>query len=125
LIAQLSADLQKAFPEIKGFSASNLKYCLRFFEFYSSPQGLTASHSVPVPFGQQPVDQMPWGHNIQIFTKCGSVPEARFYMEQALEHGWSRDVLATQIKSNLYTRAGKAVFLHGRRGVARLATTPL
>lgn len=99
LIAQLSADLQKSFPDIKGLSASNLKYCLRFFQFYSAD----------APIGQQPVDQLPWGHNIQIFTKCHSVAEARFYIEQTLEQGWSRDVLALQLKSNLYARAGKAV----------------
>ena len=99
LIAQLSSDLQKAFPDIKGLSASNLKYCLRFFQFYSAD----------APIGQQAVDQLPWGHNIQIFTKCGSVAEARFYIEQTLEQGWSRDVLAMQLNSNLYARAGKAV----------------
>lgn len=99
LIAQLSSDLQKAFPDIKGLSASNLKYCLRFFQFYSAD----------APISQQAVDQLPWGHNIQIFTKCGSVVEARFYIEQTLEQGWSRDVLALQLKSNLYARAGKAV----------------
>lgn len=99
LIAQLSADLQKALPDIKGLSASNLKYCLRFFQFYGAEASI----------GQQPVDQLPWGHNIQIFTKCHSVAEARFYIEQTLEQGWSRDVLALQLKSNLYARAGKAV----------------
>jgi predicted nuclease of restriction endonuclease-like (RecB) superfamily len=99
LIAQLSADLHKAFPDIKGLSASNLKYCLRFFQFYSAD----------APIGQQAVDQLPWGHNIQIFTKCDSVVEARFYIQQTLEQGWSRDVLALQLKSNLYARAGKAV----------------
>ncbi len=99
LIAQLSADLHKAFPDIKGLSASNLKYCLRFFQFYSAD----------APIGQQSVDQLPWGHNIQIFTKCDSVVEARFYIQQTLEQGWSRDVLALQLKSNLYARAGKAV----------------
>ncbi|MBK9573069.1 MAG: DUF1016 family protein [Rhodoferax sp.] len=99
LIAQLSADLHKAFPDIKGLSASNLKYCLRFFQFYSAD----------APIGQQSVDQLPWGHNIQIFTKCGSVAEAHFYIEQTLEQSWSRDVLALQLKSNLYARAGKAV----------------
>ena len=99
LIAQLSADLQKAFPDIKGLSASNLKYCLRFFQFYRAD----------APIGQQAVDQLPWGHNIQIFTKCSSVAEAGFYIEQTLEQGWSRDVLALQLKSNLYARAGKAV----------------
>lgn len=99
LIAKLSADLQKAFPDIKGLSASNLKYCLRFFQFYCAD----------APIGQQAVDQLPWGHHIQIFTKCQSVAEARFYIEQTLEQGWSRDVLALQLKSNLYARAGKAV----------------
>ncbi len=73
LIAQLSADLHKAFPDIKGLSASNLKYCLRFFQFYSSPQGIPGPDTATLPFGQQPVDQLPWGHNIQIFTKCRSV----------------------------------------------------
>ncbi|MBP6733465.1 MAG: DUF1016 family protein [Chromatiaceae bacterium] len=64
LIPQLSADLQKAFPDLKGLSASNLKYCLRFYQFYAG--------AAVVPFGQQPVDQIPWGHNILIFTKCSS-----------------------------------------------------
>lgn len=113
LIAQLSADLQKAFPEIKGLSASNLKYCLRFFQFYSSGQGTfdpdAAAGAAAASFGQQPVDQLPWGHNILIFTKCSSVAEARFYMEQTVQQGWSRDVLALQLKSNLHARAGKAV----------------
>ena len=109
LIAQLSKDLQKAFPDLKGLSSSNLKYCLRFFQFYSGAQGATLSGDTPAPFGQQPVDQMPWGHNILIFTKCASVAEARFYLAQTLENGWSRDVLAMQLKSNLFARAGKAV----------------
>ena len=67
LIAQLSGDLQKAFPGIKGRSAANVKYCLRFFQFYRTES-----------IGQQTVDQLPRGHNIQIFTKCESVAEARF-----------------------------------------------
>lgn len=101
LIAQLSADLQKAFPELKGLSISNLKYCLRFYQFYATAQ--------PTPFGQQAVDQIPWGHNIQIFTKCANLEEASFYISQTLEQGWSRDVLALQLKSRLHERAGKAI----------------
>lgn len=109
LIAQLSADLQKAFPDLKGLSVSNLKYCLRFFQFYANSQAATTSDDLPAAIGQQPVDQLPWGHNILIFTKCDSVAKARFYIEQTLEQGWSRDVLALQLKSNLFARAGKAV----------------
>ncbi|MEJ2800311.1 PDDEXK nuclease domain-containing protein [Comamonadaceae bacterium PP-2] len=109
LIAQLSADLQKAFPDIKGLSASNLKYCLRFFQFYTGGQGASDPEAAAAAIGQQPVDQLPWGHNILIFTKCSNVEEARFYMSQTLQEGWSRDVLALQLKSQLHTRAGKAV----------------
>lgn len=109
LIAQLSADLQKAFPDIKGLSASNLKYCLRFFQFYTGGQGVSDPDGASAAIGQQPVDQLPWGHNILIFTKCSSVEEARFYMAQTLQQGWSRDVLAMQLKSKLHARAGQAV----------------
>jgi predicted nuclease of restriction endonuclease-like (RecB) superfamily len=101
LIPQLSADLQKTFPELKGLSASNLKYCLRFHQFYAV-DGATL-------IGQQAVDQIPWGHNILIFTKCSSVSEAVFYINQTIEQGWSRDVLALQLKSGLHERTGKAI----------------
>ena len=61
LIAQLSADLQKALPEIKYLSASNLKYCLRFFQFYTNWQGRSDPDAAAASFGQQPVDQLPRG----------------------------------------------------------------
>lgn len=109
LIPQLSADLQKAFPDLKGLSSSNLKYCLRFYQFYAGAEGVGSSQPDEIPFGQQPVDQIPWGHNILIFTKCRSLTEAGFYIIQTIEQGWSRDVLALQLKSRLHGRAGKAV----------------
>lgn len=111
IIARLSADLQKEFKDIKGLSLSNLKYCRAFFQFYShsSPSGSDSPETASVLFGQQPVDQIPWGHNILIFTKSADLQEAGFYIRQTLENGWSRDVLALQLKSRLYDRAGKAV----------------
>ena len=90
---------------MKGLSPSNLKYCLRFYQFYV----VARIDSQSLPFGQRPVDQIPWGHNIHIFTKCKSLAEADFYISQTLENGWSRDVLALQLKSGLYDRSGKAV----------------
>ena len=48
IINQLSKDLQLSFPEMKGFSVSNLKYMQRFYQFY-----------VDCPIGQQAVDQLP------------------------------------------------------------------
>ena len=51
VIDRLASDLCREFPEIKGFSTSNLKYMRRFAEEYPNSQ-----------FGQQPVDQLPWSH---------------------------------------------------------------
>ena len=105
LIEQIAKDLQTEFPEMKGLSVSNLKYCKRFYIFY---QPLISQQPVD-QFMQQAVAQIPWGHNILIFTKSSSIEEATFYISATIENGWSRDVLALQIKSQLYQRKGKAV----------------
>jgi len=60
-------------------------------------------------FGQHLVAQMPWGHNILIFSKSRDIKEAECYLQQSIENGWSRNVLALQIKTDLYKRQGKAV----------------
>ena len=44
-----------------------------------------------------------------ILDKLSNHAEAFFYLNQTIENGWSRDVLALQIKSNLYARQGKAI----------------
>lgn len=98
VIDQLAKDLTIAFPDMKGFSRRNLLYMRSFAEKWPG-----------LEFVQQAVAQIPWGHNILIISKCASEAEARFYIEQTLEQGWSRDVLALQLKSNLHARAGKAV----------------
>lgn len=97
LIDQVARDLKTEFPDMAGLSNSNLKYCKRFYTFYQSSMG------------QQPVDQIPWGHNILIFSKSRDTDEAGFYIQKTIENGWSRDVLGLQLKSNLYERQGKAI----------------
>ena len=107
LIDQLSADLKSEFPDIQGLSKTNLKYCSRFYQFYTNGQQFV--DQLKNTFSQQLVDQIPWGHNIQIFTKSKSLAEAKFYIQQTLKNGWSRDVLALQLKSNLYSRQGSSI----------------
>jgi predicted nuclease of restriction endonuclease-like (RecB) superfamily len=115
LIEQVSKDLQDEFPDIKGLSIRNLKYCRFFFDFYNSSIGQQAvaqlqdSDSEQLIFVQQLVAQIPWGHNIFIFTKSKNTNEAVFYIHQTIENNWSRDVLDLQIKSNLYERQGKSI----------------
>lgn len=101
-IKQLSKDLMTEFPDMKGFSEVNLKFIRRWYLFYNQEFAI----------GQQPVTQLqelPWGHNIQIISKCSNVNEALFYVNKSIENGWSRSVLMHQIELNLYTRQAKAV----------------
>lgn len=116
-IDAFSKDLKASFPDVGGFSAKNLRYCRAFFRFYCDPaiwqQAVAKLASEPwvgVDAELAPrIAQIPWGHHIQIFSKCASAVEAGFYIAQTIEQGWSRDVLALQLKSKLYDRAGKAV----------------
>jgi predicted nuclease of restriction endonuclease-like (RecB) superfamily len=107
IIEQLSKDLKKEFPELKGLSKSNLKYCKRFFNFYDKVIGQQAVDQLQK--SNLPYFRIPWGHNILIFTKSKNIEEANFYLSQVLENNWSREVLAFQIKSQLHKRQGKAI----------------
>ena len=116
-IDAFSKDLRDTFPDIGGFSSKNLRYCRAFFRFYCTPaiwqQAVAKLESIPWAGADSELaallTQIPWGHNILIFTKSTDLQEARFYLQQTLENGWSRDVLALQLKSNLYARTGKAI----------------
>lgn len=98
VIERLAKDLKREFPDMTGFSKTNLKYMRAFAEAYSEEE-----------IGQRSVDQLPWRHNIALFTKLKD-REARFwYGQKALENGWSRDILVMQIESNLFDRMGGAI----------------
>lgn len=57
----------------------------------------------------QIVSKIPWGHIKVIIAKIKDINEALFYIQKTKDNNWSRDVLALQIKSELYTRQGKAI----------------
>lgn len=132
LIEQLSIDLLKAFPEIKGFSRTNLFYIKKWYLFYTqnTVQDFIATSLkrkpskdiiVPQPVGQltptssinqkvpQLVGQIPWGHHREIISKVKTVAEALFYINETIKNNWSRSVLLAQISSKLYKRQGKSI----------------
>ena len=101
-LKNLSRDLMKFFPDIKGFSYRNIKYIRQWYLFYSNSSEK----------GQQVVAllaQIPWGHNLHIITKCKDINLALFYVQKTIENGWSRAVLVHQIESQLFERGGKAI----------------
>jgi len=98
VIDRVAADLRAAFPEMKGFSSSNLKY-MRFFA-QMCPTGL---------IGQQPADQLPWFHLVTLLTKVSADTEREWYAAQVIQHGWSRPTLDVHIKNQLHLRQGVAI----------------
>ncbi len=98
VIERLAVDLREAFPELHGFSASNLKY-MRYF----------AEHCPSRQFGQQPADQLPWFHVVLLLTKLDT-PELRaWYAHRSVAEGWSRTTLQLHIERRLHLREGTAV----------------
>jgi predicted nuclease of restriction endonuclease-like (RecB) superfamily len=104
ILDRLSADLRAAFPEMKGFSRSNLKYMRGFAEAWAESE-----------IGQQPVGQLPWGHNIVLLTKLKDRGVRLAYAAKILEHGWSRNVLEHHIDARTVERQGKALTNFGER----------
>ncbi len=109
-LKQLSKDLMTEFPDMKGFSLSNIKYIRQWYLFYSKK--LVISQQAAGQLVNEVTSQLfqiPWWHNVVIISRCQSVEEALFYVNKTIENGWSRSVLTHQIESKLYERSGKAI----------------
>lgn len=135
LFDQLAKDLKAEFPEMGGFSRSNLFYVRQLYVFYSQGNAIVEqavlqfkNELVEQPvrqFGaeiakrqselyediivQQIVGLIPWGHHVIILKKIKNLQEAIFYIKETIANNWSRSVLQMQIESNLYARQGKAI----------------
>lgn len=98
VLRRLADDLRAEFPTMKGFSPSNLKYMRRFVNAWNQLDAI----------GQRPVGQLPWGHVIELLDKLNDSTLREWYAAKDVQHGWSRAVLAHQIKTDLYAREGAA-----------------
>lgn len=98
IIDRLAQDLHAEFPEMKGFSRTNLLY-MRAFGAAWPDESIV----------QQLVGQIPWGHHCILLDKVKTVQEREWYIRQTTEHGWSRSVLGFHIERSLYNRQGKAL----------------
>lgn len=99
ILENISKDLKREFPNLKGFSKRNLELMRKWYKYWNSEDEIT----------KQLVSQIPWGHNIVITQKIKNPSEAIFYVNKTIENSWSRNVLVFQIDSGLYSRQGGAV----------------
>lgn len=98
VVDQLAKDLSAAFPDMKGFSRSNLMYMRAFHEAW--PEEAIV---------QQLVGQLPWGQNLLLLTKLKTREEREWYAAKAIGNGWSRNVMWHHISTQLLERSGKAI----------------
>lgn len=92
-IDKLSIEIKITFPSIKGFSIRNLKSMKKYYIECSKNKKVQISSA-----------QIPWSHNMLILEKVIDDDKRIWYMNQTSINGWSFEVLAFQIKSQLYER---------------------
>lgn len=119
VIPRLAADLHNELPEEKGFSERNIKRMLAFYREYPLvdfvPQAVAQSGATPeVPqagalFEAALLQAIPWGHHAELMAKVKDLPTRRWYMQAAVQNGWSRNILVMQIESAAHYRQGCAV----------------
>ena len=98
VIDRLARDLHAAFPEMKGFSSRNLKYMRAFAEAWPD-----------AAFVQQTAAQIPWFHLCTLLDKLRAPEDRMWYLNRAIEQGWSRATLEINIRNRLHERQGQAV----------------
>lgn len=123
IINRLAHDLRNAFPDMQGFSSSNISRMRAFYHAYTKEleisaqpvpksRGLNSAQPVPKLINEMPpapVAEIPWGHNVVLLFKLSDSAERLWYARQTIQQGWSRTILTLQIETDLYGRQGKAV----------------
>lgn len=95
VISQLAKDLKREFPDMRGFSRSNLTYMRAFAKAWPEEE-----------FIHQLGGQIPWKHNCAVLDKLKEPDERRWYIRQTVQNGWSRNALILQMETDLYRRLG-------------------
>ena len=86
-------EILEEFPDVKGFSASNLWRMRNFYVTYNDSQNLA-----PL------VREISWSKNIVIMEKCKEQLEREFYIKMTKKYGWTKDVLINHIENKSYEK---------------------
>ncbi len=92
-IDTLAQEIRLDSPQVKGFSARNLRYMKRF-----------AKEITDQNFLQTVSAKLTWSHNLVLLEKLKNMDERFWYGTKAIENAWSVDVLEFQIAGRLMER---------------------
>jgi predicted nuclease of restriction endonuclease-like (RecB) superfamily len=93
VVANLSKALQAEFPDMGGFSTTNLSYMVQFYNEYHADQ-----------FLQPLVGEIGWSKHLVIMSKCKDNQERQFYTIATKKFGWTKNVLIHQVENKTYER---------------------
>lgn len=118
VIPRLARDLHNELPEEKGFSERNIKQMLAFYREYAQlsfvqqpAAQIETGPKVPQAaalFTAELILALPWTHHAILMAKVKDPATRHWYMQAALEHGWSRSILVMQIETAAHQRQGRA-----------------
>ena len=116
VVERLAADLQAAFPAMRGFSVVNLWRMKQMVVEHTSGEFLSQAVK-ELPAGgdstklsqavRELVAMIPWGHHVNLLGKITDPGARLYYLRATAQLGWSRNVLLNQIKARAYERAVK------------------
>ena len=92
-IDTLAKEIKLDSPNVKGFSARNLRYMKKF-----------AKEITDVNFLQTVSAKLTWSHNLVLLEKLHDMEHRYWYGEKTIENAWSVDVLEFQIAGKLMER---------------------
>jgi predicted nuclease of restriction endonuclease-like (RecB) superfamily len=92
-IQNLSKELRNEFPEMTGFSVTNLAYMVQLYNEYHLDTNL-----------QPLVGEISWTKNIVILSKCKNSQERQFYILSTKKFGWTKNVLIHQVENKTYEK---------------------
>jgi predicted nuclease of restriction endonuclease-like (RecB) superfamily len=97
VVAELARYIAQADPGIRGFSDKNLWRMKQFYEAYQSDQVDEELSTL--------LRELPWSHNLAIFSRCKTGDERRFYLALAARERYTVRDLDRQISASAYQRA--------------------
>jgi len=125
VVKELSAELQKEFPGVRGFSTRNLWLMQDFFIEYSrntilqpsaalldkNQQDVKVQPSVALLKESPENEKMPpllaeisWSKNVVIIQKCKDALERQFYIKMTKLYGWTKDVLINNVENKAFEK---------------------
>ena len=105
----MSIDISDIISNIKGFSPTNLRYMMRFYENFREIQ-IVPQLGEQLQMVSNKVFMIPWGHIKLLIDRCHKEPEKMdFYVDKIIENNWSRAILLNFLDTGLYERQGHAI----------------